>query len=85
MHSFIPYAVRLGYSEETALLALERLGRNATLSELLTLVISLRSATSARENDYRHSTGVKLQKKPKRRCLGYKTSTLSYSSVHLLG
>ena len=84
MHSFIAYAVRLGYTEELAQEAVERLGEDAITNDLLTLLISLQSVSMARENDYRHALKIKTKqtkKFTKRRCLGFKESTLSYANV----
>ena len=50
-HSFIHYAIRLGYTADDAQLALSRLGHEATTNDLLTLVISLHSDCSARREE----------------------------------
>ena len=78
MHSFIHYATKLGYTADDAEVALCRLGHDATTNELLTLVISLKSATSARRNDVPGKR--KALPKPKR-CLGFKLESLSYVAV----
>ena len=75
MHSFIQYATKLGYTADDAEVALLRLGHHATTNELLNLVISLKSATSARRNDVPGKR--KALPKPKR-CLGFKLESLSY-------
>ena len=76
MHTFIQYAIKLGYSADDAEIALSRLGLDSTTNDLLTLVISLKSATSARQNDLPGKR--KSLPKPKRRCFGYKLESLSY-------
>ena len=79
MHQFVKYAVKLGYSTNNAELALTRLGEEASTKDLLSLVISIQSATSARLNDLPGKK--KVVKKPRRRCLGYKLESLSYVAV----
>ena len=76
MHTFIQYAIKLGYTADDAEIALSRLGLDSTTNDLLTLVISLKSATSARQNDLPGKR--KALPKPKRRCFGYKLESLSY-------
>ena len=76
MHPFVEYAVKLGYTTTEAEVALSRLGTEAITNDLLTLVISLKSATSARRNDLPNKR--KPLPKPRRRCLGYKLESLSY-------
>ena len=79
MHSFVQYAIKLGYTADDAEVALCRLGPDATTNDLLTLVISHKSATSARQNDLPGKR--KALPKPKRRCFGYKLESLSYVAV----
>ena len=79
MHSFITYAMRLGYTTEQAELAISRLGSDASTNDLLSLVISLNSSTSARRNDMKQRSGKKTN--PRTRCLGYKLDKLSLVPV----
>ena len=79
MHHFVQYAIKLGYTADEAEIALSRLGPDATTNDLLTLVISLKSATTARKNDMPGKR--KALPKPKRRCLGFKLQSLSYVPV----
>ena len=78
MHSFVQYAIKLGYSACDAELALSRLGHDTTTNDLLTLVISLKSATSARRNDV---PGQRKRLPKPKRCLRYKLESLSYVPV----
>jgi hypothetical protein len=50
-HPFVEYATRLGYTSRDANLAISRLGHNATFNDLLQVVISLKSDSSAQRND----------------------------------
>ena len=79
MHHFVHYAIKLGYTAAEAEIALTRLGPDAITNDLLTLVISLKSATTARLNEIPGKR--KALPKPKRRCLGYKLESLSYVSA----
>ena len=77
MHSFVTYAVKLGYTAEQATLAISTLGSDAMTNDLLSLVISLTSSTSARRNDMtQRKSGKKTN--PRTRCLGYKLDNLSF-------
>ena len=76
MHPFVEYAIKLGYTASDAEVALSRLGHDAIHNDLLTVVISLKSATSARRNDLPGKR--KPLPKSKRRCFGYKLENLSY-------
>ena len=80
MPSFIPYALRLGYTVEQAELAISRLGSDASTNDLLSLVISFNSSTSARKNDMKQKRcGRKINSRT--RCLGYKPDKLSFVPV----
>ena len=77
MHSFVTYAIKLGYTADQATLAISTLGSDAMTNDLLSLVISLTSSTSARRNDMtQRKSGKKTN--PRTRCLGYKLDNLSY-------
>ena len=78
MHSFIDYAVKLGYTVDAAETALTRLGQDALTNDLLTVLISLTSATTARKCDLTRKRNV--LPKPKLRCIGYSKESLSYVS-----
>ena len=80
MHTFITYALRLGYTAEQAEVAISRLGSDASTNDLLSLVISFNSSTSARKNDMKQKRcGRKIN--PRTRCLGYKPDKLSFVPV----
>ena len=79
MHHFVQYAIRLGYTASDAEMALSTLGHDAITNDLLTVVISLKAATSARQNDLLGKR--KTLPKSKRRCLSYKLQGLSYVSA----
>ena len=80
MHTFITYALRLGYTAEQAEVAISRLGSDASTNDLLNLVISFNSSTSARKNDMKQKRcGRKINSRT--RCLGYKPDKLSFVPV----
>ena len=78
MHSFVKYVIKLGYTAEQGELAISTLGSDAITNDLLTLVISLSSTTSARQNELKQK---KLQRNPRPRCIGYKLDKLYFITV----
>ena len=78
MHSFVKYAIKLGYTAEHGEIAISTLGSDAITNDLLTLVISLSSTTTARQNELRQK---KIQRNPRSRCIGYKLDKLSFMAA----
>ena len=75
-HPFILYAIRLGYTEDDAFLAISRLGPAAITNDLLTLVISLHARTERCDEEI---FALKRANRAagKRMCAGFSTGGLS--------